>query len=68
MKISMFLNIMFHAPMGRFQLDQNLELPLFSVFTVVPFNCCVYSYRPFVAITSLAGLVGIEVSTVVRPW
>ena len=26
----MFLNIMFHAPMGRFQLESKLELPLFS--------------------------------------
>ena len=57
-KVSMFLNIMFHAPMGRFQLDQNFELPLFSVFTVVQFNCCVHSCRPFAAITSSAGLIG----------
>ena len=28
----MFLNVMSHAPMGRFQLDQNFQLPLFSVF------------------------------------
>ena len=28
---------MFHAPMGRFQLNQNIELPLFSVFTVLVF-------------------------------
>ena len=26
----MFLNIMFHAPMGRFQLESKLELTLFS--------------------------------------
>ena len=31
----MFLNTMFHAPMGRFQLEPKLELPLFSGFTVV---------------------------------
>ena len=34
----MFSNIMFHAPMGRFHLGSKLELPLFSSFTVVPFN------------------------------
>ena len=32
---SLFLNIMFQGPMGRFQLNQNYELSLFSVFTVV---------------------------------
>ena len=54
----MFLNRMFHAPMGRFQLHQNFELSVFLVFTVVPINCCVHSYRYFVAITtSSAGLV-----------
>ena len=63
---------MFHAPMGRFKLDQNFELPLFSVFTVVPFNCCVHSCRPFVAITTSAGLVGckgcrVETSTPNKP-
>ena len=48
---------MFHALMGRFQLNQNFELPLFSVFTIVLFNCFVYSSRPFVAITiSFAGI------------
>ena len=30
---------MFHAKIGRFQLESKLELPLFSGFTVVPFNC-----------------------------
>ena len=54
--VNVFLNIMFNAPIRRFQLNQNFELPLFSVFTVVPFNCCVHSCRPFVAITSSAGL------------
>ena len=34
---SVFLNIMFYAPMGRFQLESKLELPLFSGFTVVLF-------------------------------
>ena len=39
-------------------LDQNFELPLFSVYTAVLFNC-VHSCRPFVAVkTSSAGLVG----------
>ena len=54
----MLLNIMFHAPMGRFKLDQIFELPLISFLTVVPFNCCINSCRPFVVITSSAGLVG----------
>ena len=55
----MFLIIMFHASVGRLQLNQNFELPLFSVFTVIPFNCCVHFCRPFVVITtSSAGLVG----------
>ena len=55
----MILNIMFNLLLGRFQLNQIFELLLFSVSTIVPFNCCVYSCRPFVAITtSSAGLVG----------
>ena len=29
---------MFQAPKGRFQLESKLELPLFSGFTVAPFN------------------------------
>ena len=33
---SMFLNIMFHEPMVRFQLESKLELLLFTGFTVVP--------------------------------
>ena len=37
--------------MGRFQSNQNFELPLFSVFTVVPLNHCVHSCNSFVAIT-----------------
>ena len=39
--------------MGRFQLNQNSKLPLFSVFAVVPFNCCVYSCKPFVVIKTV---------------
>ena len=38
----MFLNTMFHVVMGRFQLNPNFESPLFSVFTVVLFNCVYY--------------------------
>ena len=59
--ISVFLNTMFLALMVRFQL-KNFELTLFSVFTVVPFNCCVLSCRPFVVITSSA----VDVSLVAR--
>ena len=33
-----FPSNMFQAPMGRFQVGSELELPLFSGFTVVPFN------------------------------
>ena len=41
---------MFHAPMGRLQLELTLELPLFSG--------CVRSCRPFVVFTtSSAGIV-----------
>ena len=54
----MFLNFMFHAPMGITLLNQNFELPLFSVFTVVPFICGVLPCRPFVVIISSTGLVG----------
>jgi hypothetical protein len=36
--VKCFLNIMFQAPMGRFQLESNLKLPLLSGFTFVPFN------------------------------
>jgi hypothetical protein len=36
--LSVLLN-MFYAPMGIFHLESTLELPLFSGFTVVPFNC-----------------------------
>ena len=54
---------MFHAPMGRFQLEF-----IFSAYlsTVVPFNSCVFlSCRPFVVITTLStGVVGVEVTSV----
>ena len=33
---------MFHAPLGRFQLESKLELPLFSGFTVVPIQLVVF--------------------------
>ena len=36
--INVFLNVMLLEPMERFQLELKLELPLFSGFTVVPFN------------------------------
>ena len=50
---------MFHAPMGRFQLEF-IVLPLFS--TVVPSNIYVcLSCRPFVVIATFStGLVGVE--------
>ena len=32
------LNIMFHPPMGKFQLELKLELHLFSSFTIVLFK------------------------------
>ena len=38
MKVSIFLNIMFHTLMGRFQLELKLGLPLFSGFTVILFK------------------------------
>ena len=41
------LNIMFHAPMGRFQLELIYFITYFSA--VVPFSSCVFlSCRPFV--------------------
>ena len=52
-----FLNIMFHAMMGRFQFESKLELPFIYRFYVVPFSFCVLSCRPLVtSVTSLAGL------------
>ena len=54
---------MFHAPMGRFQLEF-IVLPLFS--TIVPSNICMFlSCRPFVVITTfLTCLVGVDVTFV----
>ena len=43
------LNIMFYAPMGRFQLELIYYFMYFS--TVVPSNICVFSGRPFVVNT-----------------
>ena len=56
------LNIMFHAPMGRFQLGLIYCFTYFS--TVVPFNSCVFLYcRPFVVnATFSTGLVVSSVS------
>jgi hypothetical protein len=63
----MLLNIMFHAPMGRFQLEFIYYFTYFS--TIVPSNSCVFiSCRPFVVDTTLStGLVGVEVSSVSTP-
>ena len=47
---------MFYAPMGRFQLQLKLELPLFSSFTIVHSNSCVCSCRPFVVLTTSSTL------------
>ena len=45
--ISILLNIVFHAPMGKFQLELIYYFTYFS--TVVPSNSCVFlSCRPFV--------------------
>ena len=65
--LSMFLNIMFHTPMGRFQLDQNFELLLFSVVNVVPFNCVFFPVGLSFLLHLLQVLLGVEVSTVARP-
>ena len=55
---------MFHAPMGRFQLELIYYFTYF--FTVVPSNSCVFlSCRPFVVNTTFStGLVGVEVTSV----
>ena len=57
------LNIMSHAPMGRFQLELIYYFTYFS--TVVPSNICVFlSCRPSVVNTTFStGLVGVEVSS-----
>ena len=53
---------MFHAPMGRFQLELIYYFTYFS--TVVPSNSCVFlSCKPFVVNTFSTGLVGVEVSS-----
>ena len=51
---------MFHAPMGRFQLELIYYFAYFS--SVVPYNICVcLSCRPFVVnATFSTGLVGVE--------
>ena len=63
-KTSILLNIMFHAPMGRFQLELIYYFTYFS--TVAPSSIFVcLSCRPFVVITTLStGLVGVEVTSV----
>ena len=63
-KIAIFLNIMIHAPMGRYQLELIYYFTYFS--TVIPSKSCVFlSCRHFVVVTtSSTGLVGIEVSCV----
>ena len=58
------INIMFHAPMGRFLLELIYYFTYFSTF--VPSNICVFlSCRPFVLNTTFStGLVGVEVTSV----
>ena len=58
---------MFHAPMGRFQLELIYNFTYFS--TVVPSNSCVFlSCRPFVVNTTFStGLVGVEIPSVSCP-
>ena len=57
---SILLNIMFHAPIGRFQLELMYYFTYFS--TVNPSNSCMFlSCRPFVVnITFSTGLMGVE--------
>ena len=43
----MFLNIMFHAPIRRFQLESTLKLLLFSCLAVVPFNKILWFLQAF---------------------
>ena len=65
-KYNILLNIMFHAPIGRFQLE------LIYCFTFVftrrptPSSICMFlSFRPFVVITTFStGLVGVEITSV----
>jgi len=50
---------MYHAPMGKFQLELIYYFTYFS--TVVPSNIWVFLlYRPFVVNTFSTGLVGVE--------
>ena len=62
--ISILLNIMFHASMGRFQLEL-----IYHFSTPVSSNSCAFlSCRPFVVNTTfLTGLVDVEVSSVSCP-
>ena len=61
--ISILLNIMFHAPMGRFRLEVIDYFTYFS--TVIPSNICMLlSCRLLVINTAFStGLVGVEVTT-----
>ena len=61
--LSVLLN-MFHASMGRFQLELIYYFTYFS--TVVPSNSCVFiSCRPFIVITIFStGLVSVEVFSI----
>ena len=63
-----FLNIMFYALMGRFQLELIYYFTYFS--TVVPSNSCVFlSCRPFeVNMTFSTGLVDVQVSNCLLAW
>jgi hypothetical protein len=44
--VPILLNIMFHAVIGRFQLELVIFITYFS--TVIPFSSCFLSCRPFV--------------------
>ena len=51
--MSILVNILFHAPMGRFQLELIYYFTYFS--TVVPSNSCVFlSYSPFFVNTTFS--------------
>ena len=59
---STLLNIIFHAPMERFQLELIYYFTYFS--TVVPSNSCVFlSCRPYVVNTFSTGLVAYRKET-----
>ena len=62
--VSLLLIIMFHAPMGGFQLELIHYFNYFS--TVVPSNSFVFPFcRPFVVNTTFStGLKGVEVSSI----